>query len=61
MQEIKVTEVRSKLPAYLRRVQEGEEMLLTPRGKAIARLAPVTDERVSAVDYQITNVGILTA
>ncbi|MDO8723665.1 MAG: type II toxin-antitoxin system prevent-host-death family antitoxin [Syntrophales bacterium] len=48
MQEIKVTELRSKLPAYLRKVQEGEEMLLTSRGKAIARLVPVTDERVSA-------------
>ena len=48
MQEIKVTELRSKLPAYLRKVRDGEELLLTSRGKAIARLVPVVDKRLSA-------------
>ncbi len=48
MQEINVTEFRSKLPSYLSRVREGEELLLTSRGKVIARLLPVEDKRMNA-------------
>ncbi|MDZ4165711.1 MAG: type II toxin-antitoxin system prevent-host-death family antitoxin [Smithellaceae bacterium] len=48
MQEINVTEFRSNLPSYLSRVLDGEELLLTSRGKAIARLVPVSDERLRA-------------
>ena len=48
MKEVNVTELRTNLPAYLRMVEAGEELLLTSRGKAIARLAPVADARSSA-------------
>jgi len=48
MQEVKVTELRSHLPAYLNRVQEGEELILTSRGRAIARLSPMNDGRLNA-------------
>ena len=48
MQEVKVTELRNNLPAYLNRVQGGEELILTSRGRAIARLSPVLDGRLDA-------------
>ncbi len=53
MQEINVTEFRSNLPSYLSRVLDGEELLLTSRGKAIARLVPVSDERVRACEQLV--------
>jgi prevent-host-death family protein len=48
MKEVNVTELRSNLPAYLARVMAGEELLLTSRGKKIARLTPVADGRKDA-------------
>ncbi len=38
MKEVNVTELRNNLPAYLGMVTAGEELLLTSRGKKIARL-----------------------
>lgn len=37
---VTVTELRRKLPAYLRRVEEGESFLITVHGRAVARLIP---------------------
>ncbi|MCX5818474.1 MAG: type II toxin-antitoxin system prevent-host-death family antitoxin [Deltaproteobacteria bacterium] len=48
MKEVNVTELRNNLPAYLGMVRAGEELLLTSRGKKIARLTPVADERSGA-------------
>jgi len=48
MKEVNVTELRNNLPAYLGMVTAGEELLLTSRGKKIARLMPVTDGRSGA-------------
>ncbi|HBG06707.1 MAG: prevent-host-death protein [Geobacteraceae bacterium GWC2_58_44] len=48
MIEVNVTEFRNHLPDYLGRVKRGEEVLLTSRGKVVARMSPVTDERVPA-------------
>lgn len=48
MQEVKVTDLRNHLPAYLDLVQEGEELILTSRGRAIARLSPINDGRLNA-------------
>ncbi|MEW6335025.1 MAG: type II toxin-antitoxin system prevent-host-death family antitoxin [Thermodesulfobacteriota bacterium] len=48
MKEVNVTELRNNLPAYLGMVQAGEELLLTSRGKKIARLTPVADGRADA-------------
>ncbi len=38
MKEVNVTELRNNLPAYLGMVTAGEDLLLTSRGKKIARL-----------------------
>jgi len=40
MKEVKVTELRQNLPAYLARVRQGERVRVTSRGKVIAELAP---------------------
>ena len=38
MREVNVTDLRAHLPAFLASVQAGEEVLVTSRGKVIARL-----------------------
>ena len=40
MKEVKVTELRQNLPAYLARVCKGERVRITSRGKVVAELAP---------------------
>lgn len=40
MKEVKVTELRQNLPAYLARVRKGERVRVTSRGKVVAELAP---------------------
>lgn len=37
-----ISELKAKLSAYLNMVRQGDEVLVTDRGKVIARLAPVT-------------------
>ena len=48
MIEVNITEFRNHLPDYLGQVKKGEDIILTSRGKVIARVTPVTDERVVA-------------
>jgi prevent-host-death family protein len=48
MIEVNITEFRNHLPEYLGQVKKGEDIFLTSRGKVIARVTPVTDERVAA-------------
>ena len=40
MKEVKVTELRQNLPGYLARVQRGERIKVTSRGKVVAELTP---------------------
>ncbi|MBC7543867.1 MAG: type II toxin-antitoxin system prevent-host-death family antitoxin [Candidatus Sericytochromatia bacterium] len=48
MTEITVSDLRQHLPAYLRRVQDGEELAITSHGRVIARLVPDQDPHVAA-------------
>lgn len=48
MNEVKVTEFRARLPSYLARVEAGETLTITSRGRTIARLIPVQDARAAA-------------
>ena len=50
MREVNVTELRNHLPAYLGTVQAGEELLVTARGRVIARLLPPLDPKAAAKD-----------
>lgn len=44
--EVGVRDLRNNLSRYLDRVREGEEIVVTDRGRAIARVSPVGTERV---------------
>lgn len=45
MAEVGIRELRDHLSRYLDRVQEGEEVVVTDRGRAIARVTPIDGER----------------
>ena len=46
--EVTVRELKSRLSEYLRRVAAGEEVVVTSRGKAMARLLPPRTRRRAA-------------
>jgi len=48
MRQINITELRSHLPAYIGKVKKGEQLLVTSRGKVVASLVPVHDQREAA-------------
>jgi prevent-host-death family protein len=48
MQEVNVSELRIHLPEYLARAESGEEILVTRRGRVIARLSAAHDTRAEA-------------
>jgi prevent-host-death family protein len=44
--EVGVRELRNHLSRYLARVRSGDEVVVTDRGRAIARVVPIGAERV---------------
>jgi len=44
MKMTSVSELKAKLSAYLERVQQGEDLLVTDRGRVIARITPVAGD-----------------
>jgi prevent-host-death family protein len=40
MKDVKVTELRQDLPAYLARVRRGERIRVTSRGRVVAEIVP---------------------
>jgi prevent-host-death family protein len=40
---VSVSDLRQNLPAFLKRVQAGEQLQVTSRGRVIARIAPEQD------------------
>jgi prevent-host-death family protein len=46
---VNVTELRRKLPTYLKRVRQGERIRVTSRGQVIAELAPAATTVEEAV------------
>ncbi len=55
--EVGVRELRNNLSRYLERVRDGQEVVVTDRGRAIARVIPVGTER--ALDRLIAE-GVVT-
>ena len=43
--EVGIRELRADLSRWLKRVREGDEIVVTDRGKAVARIVPVSGER----------------
>ena len=56
--DVGVRELRNNLSRYLGRVREGEELVVTDRGRAVARVLPVGQDR--ALDRLIAE-GVVTA
>lgn len=48
MDDVKVTELRQNLPAYLAKVQRGQRIKVTSRGKVIAEIVPPTPDKGEA-------------
>ncbi len=44
--EVGIRELKNHLSRYLARVRDGDEVVVTDRGRAIARVVPFGDERV---------------
>ncbi len=43
--EVGIRELRDHLSHYLERVRNGDELVVTDRGRAVARVVPVSGER----------------
>jgi prevent-host-death family protein len=48
MHATNVSDLRSRLPEFLARAEAGEEVLVTRRGRVIARIVPPLDVRAAA-------------
>jgi prevent-host-death family protein len=44
MTSVSITELKARLSAYIDIVREGDEVLVTDRGRPVARLTPVRDD-----------------
>lgn len=45
MRRVAITDLKAKLSEHLAAVRAGEEMIVTDRGRPVARIAPVEGER----------------
>jgi prevent-host-death family protein len=60
METAAVSELKAKLSGYLKRVKAGEEVIITERGKAIARVVPFTRSGPSPAEYEeMIRAGII--
>ena len=48
MIQVSVTDLRQHLPDYLKRVEAGEEIRITSRGRVVARIQPEQDSAEEA-------------
>lgn len=60
MEEVGSYEAKTKLPALLARVEEGEEFMITRHGKPVARLVPAVavpdPERAARIERAIAKL-----
>lgn len=47
MPHVGVRELKNRLSRYLKRVQEGEEIIVTERGRSVARIVPAKTSDVT--------------
>jgi prevent-host-death family protein len=60
METAAVSELKAKLSEYLKRVKAGEEVIVTERGKAIARVVPFTRSGPTPAEYEeMVRAGII--
>lgn len=55
-----VSELKASLSDYLKRVKAGEEVIVTERGKAIARVVPITRSGPTPAEHdQMVRAGVI--
>ncbi len=59
MREIQATEAKAKLLKSLDDVEKGETVIITRRGKRIARVVPETVRRQEDIDRAVENIKAL--
>lgn len=57
MQKASISELKASASEYLMRVKAGEEVLLTDRGKPIAKIIPIRKAELTA-DYRISQLEL---
>jgi prevent-host-death family protein len=57
--DVGIRELRADLSRYVKRVREGEEIVVTERGRAVARLVPLDGER--KIDRLIREGSVIPA
>jgi prevent-host-death family protein len=59
-ESVNVTELKACLSSYLKRVKAGEDVIITERGKAIARITPLNRGGPTPARYQeMIEAGII--
>lgn len=48
--EVSVRELKTHLSAFLRRVKEGETIIITQRGKAVGQIIPINESTMSRIE-----------
>jgi prevent-host-death family protein len=56
MREIQASEVKAHLPRLLDDVERGETLIITRRGKPIARIVPEPDNRRAEVERALADI-----
>ena len=56
MREIQASDAKARLPELLDEVEGGETLIVTRRGRAIARIVPEVNRRQEEVDRALTSI-----
>jgi prevent-host-death family protein len=56
---VQASEAKTHLPELLDKVEQGETIVITRHGRAIARLVPETDQRQAEIDRAIEGIKAL--
>jgi prevent-host-death family protein len=57
MKDVSISELRQQLPTYLARVERGERLRVTNRGRAIAEISPPSQPAEAAVQARARLAG----
>jgi prevent-host-death family protein len=58
MSTVGIKELKNRLTQYIRRTKQGEESLMTERGKPVAVLTPIRDaSRVETLEAKLARLG----
>ncbi len=59
MRTVKISELKARLSSHIRRVRDGEEVLVCDRNAPVARIVPVQLDDYSAQEQKLVARGIL--